>query len=143
MLHIPIVHAHDVSKQIPREKNFPSGWKCYKTIGSYVSRAFIEISQRYALTKNNTFTQTHCSKVQTEPFTQAKRIEKETEERKEDFLFEYAFIDMFEEVDEEAETEEKPKKEKPQKELKRFIELDDSFILFKDTMSMLLILIVY
>ena len=43
MLHIPIVHAHDVSKQIPREKNFPSGWKCYKTIGSYVSCAFIEI----------------------------------------------------------------------------------------------------
>ena len=33
---------------------------------------------------------------------------------------------MFEEVDEETETEEKPKKEKPQKELKRFIELDDS-----------------
>ena len=30
MLHIPIVHAHDVNKQIPREKNFPSGWKCYK-----------------------------------------------------------------------------------------------------------------
>ena len=24
-------------------KNFPSGWKCYKTIGSYVSCAFIEI----------------------------------------------------------------------------------------------------
>ena len=143
MLHISTLHAHDVRKQIPQGKNFPSGWKCYKTIGSYVSRAFIEISQRYALTKNNTFTQTHCSKVQTEPFTQAKRIEKETEERKEDFLFEYAFIDMFEEVDEEAETEEKPKKEKPQKELKRFIELDDSFILFKDTMSMLLILIVY
>ena len=43
MLHIPIVHAHDVSKQIPWEKNFPSGWKCYKTIGSYVSCAFIEI----------------------------------------------------------------------------------------------------
>ena len=43
MLHIPIVHAHDVSKHIPREKNFPSGWKCYKTIGSYVSCAFIEI----------------------------------------------------------------------------------------------------
>ena len=43
MLHIPIVHAHDVSKQIPPEKNFPSGWKCYKTIGSYVSCAFIEI----------------------------------------------------------------------------------------------------
>lgn len=50
---------------------------------------------------------------------------------------------MFDEVDEEAETEGKPKKEKPQKELKRFIELDDSFILFKDTMSMLLISIVY
>ena len=42
VLHIPILHAHDVSKQIPREKNFPSGWKCYKTIGSYVSCAFIE-----------------------------------------------------------------------------------------------------
>ena len=25
VLHIPIVHAHYVSKQIPREKNFPSG----------------------------------------------------------------------------------------------------------------------
>ena len=25
------------------KKNFPSGWKCYKTIGSYVSCAFIEI----------------------------------------------------------------------------------------------------
>ena len=25
------------------EKNFPSGWKCYKTIGSYVSCAFIKI----------------------------------------------------------------------------------------------------
>ena len=25
------------------KKNFPSAWKCYKTIGSYVSRAFIEI----------------------------------------------------------------------------------------------------
>ena len=24
MFHIPIVHAHDVSKQIPREKDFPS-----------------------------------------------------------------------------------------------------------------------
>ena len=36
MLHIPIVHAHDVSKQIPREKNFPLGWNV-KTIGSYVS----------------------------------------------------------------------------------------------------------
>ena len=43
MLHIPIVHAHDISKQIPREKNFPLGWKCYKTIGSYVSCASIEI----------------------------------------------------------------------------------------------------
>ena len=43
MLHIPIVHAHDVSKHIPQEKNFPSGWKCYKTIGSYVSCTFIEI----------------------------------------------------------------------------------------------------
>ena len=43
MLHIPIVHAHDVSKQIPREKNFPSGWKCYKTIDSYISCAFIEV----------------------------------------------------------------------------------------------------
>ena len=29
MLHIPIVHAHDISKQIPREKNFPLGWKCW------------------------------------------------------------------------------------------------------------------
>ena len=38
MLHIPIVHANDVSKQIPREKDFPSGWKCYKTIGSYVKK---------------------------------------------------------------------------------------------------------
>ena len=26
-----------------RKKNFPSGWKCYKTIGSYISCAFIEI----------------------------------------------------------------------------------------------------
>ena len=26
-----------------RKKNFPSGWKCYKTIGSCVSRAFVEI----------------------------------------------------------------------------------------------------
>ena len=43
MLHIPIVHAHDISKQIPWEKNFPLGWKCYKTIGSYVSCAFIKI----------------------------------------------------------------------------------------------------
>ena len=25
VLHIPIVHAHDVSKQIPQEKKFPSG----------------------------------------------------------------------------------------------------------------------
>ena len=43
MLYIPIVYAHDVSKQIPWEKNFALGWKCYKTIGSYVSCAFIEI----------------------------------------------------------------------------------------------------
>ena len=44
MLHIPIVHTHDVSKQIPRKKKkFPSGWKWYKTIGSYVSCAFIKI----------------------------------------------------------------------------------------------------
>ena len=43
LLHIPIVRAHDVSKQIPWEKNFPSGWKCYKTIDSYVSCVFIEI----------------------------------------------------------------------------------------------------
>ena len=43
VLHIPIVLAHDVSKQIPQEKNFPSGWKCYKTIGSYVSCVFINI----------------------------------------------------------------------------------------------------
>ena len=34
MLHIPIMHAHDVSKHIPREKNLPSVWKCYKRIGS-------------------------------------------------------------------------------------------------------------
>ena len=27
----------------PSRKNFPSSWKCYKTIGSYVSCAFIEI----------------------------------------------------------------------------------------------------
>ena len=40
MLHIPIVHARDVSKQIPGEKKIG---KCYKTIGSYVSCAFIEI----------------------------------------------------------------------------------------------------
>ena len=37
------MRAHDISKQIPWEKNFPSGWKCYKTIGSYISCAFIEI----------------------------------------------------------------------------------------------------
>ena len=37
------MHTRDVSKQIPREKKFPSGLKCYKTIGSYVSCAFIEI----------------------------------------------------------------------------------------------------
>ena len=43
ILHIPIVHTHDVSKQIPWEKIFPSGGKCYKTIGSYVSCVFIEI----------------------------------------------------------------------------------------------------
>ena len=43
MLHIPIVHALDVSKQIPREKKFPSGWKCYKKIGSCVSCAFVYI----------------------------------------------------------------------------------------------------
>lgn len=42
MLHIPSVHTYDVSKHIPQEKNFPSGWKCYKTIGSYVSCAFIK-----------------------------------------------------------------------------------------------------
>ena len=30
MLHIPIVHAHDVSKQIPLEKIFSIGLKCYK-----------------------------------------------------------------------------------------------------------------
>ena len=34
-LHIPIVHTRDVSKH-PLRKNFPSGWKCYKTIGIYV-----------------------------------------------------------------------------------------------------------
>ena len=43
MLHIPFVHAHDVSKQIPRAKKISNGWKCYKTIGSYVSCTFIEI----------------------------------------------------------------------------------------------------
>ena len=37
------MRAHDISKQIPWEKNFPWGWKCYKTIGLYVSCAFIEI----------------------------------------------------------------------------------------------------
>ena len=42
VLHIPILHTHDVSKQISREK-FSFGLKCYKTIGSYVSCAFIEI----------------------------------------------------------------------------------------------------
>ena len=30
-------------QKIPREKNFPLGQKCYKTIGSYVSCVFIEI----------------------------------------------------------------------------------------------------
>ena len=43
MLHIPIMHAHDISKQIPQEKNFPPGWKYYKTIGSYAICAFIDI----------------------------------------------------------------------------------------------------
>ena len=43
VLHIPIVHTHDVSKHIPQKKNFPLGWKCYKTIGSYISCVFIEI----------------------------------------------------------------------------------------------------
>ena len=43
MLHIPIVHSHDISKQIPQEKKFSLGWKCYNTIGSYVSCVFIEI----------------------------------------------------------------------------------------------------
>ena len=43
MLHIPIVHAHDVSKQFPLEKKFPSGWKYYKTIVSYVICVFMEI----------------------------------------------------------------------------------------------------
>ena len=43
MLHVPIVHAHDVGKQIPQAKKFPWGWKCYKTIGSCISYAFIEI----------------------------------------------------------------------------------------------------
>ena len=46
---IPIVHAHDVSKQIPREKKFLSGWKCYKTMGSYVSCAFIEIRSTWEI----------------------------------------------------------------------------------------------
>ena len=27
----------------PSKKNFPLGWKCYKTIGSYISCVFIEI----------------------------------------------------------------------------------------------------
>ena len=40
VLHIPIVHAHNVSKQIPLRK---INRKCYKTISSYVSCAFIEI----------------------------------------------------------------------------------------------------
>ena len=26
-----------------KKKNFPSGWKCYETIGSYISCAFIEV----------------------------------------------------------------------------------------------------
>ena len=43
VLHISIVHAHDISKQIPRKKKFPSGWKYYKRIGSYTICAFIEI----------------------------------------------------------------------------------------------------
>ena len=41
MLHIPIVQAHNVSKQIPWEKNFHRVENV--TIGSYVSCAFIEI----------------------------------------------------------------------------------------------------
>ena len=66
MLHIPIVHAHDVSKQIPREKtNFLSGWKCYKAIGSYVSCAFIEIWSTWevwrALKKLELLTHLSCS----------------------------------------------------------------------------------
>ena len=36
-------HAHDVSKQIPLEKKFSIGLKIYKTIGSCISCAFIEI----------------------------------------------------------------------------------------------------
>ena len=47
MLHISIVHAHDISKQIPQEKKFPSGWKYYKTIGSYTICAFIKIWSHY------------------------------------------------------------------------------------------------
>ena len=43
MLHIPIMHANDVSKQILPKKEFPSSWKCYKTLGSCVSCSFIEI----------------------------------------------------------------------------------------------------
>ena len=42
VLHIPVVHGHDISKHIPLEKSFPLGWKCYETIGSYVSCVFIE-----------------------------------------------------------------------------------------------------
>ena len=34
--HIPILYAHDVSKQIPREKKISIGFKFYNTIGSYV-----------------------------------------------------------------------------------------------------------
>ena len=43
VIYLQYKYPHDVSKQIPREKSFPSGWKCYKTIGSYVSFVFIEI----------------------------------------------------------------------------------------------------
>ena len=43
MLHIPIVHAHDSSKQISLEKNFHQVENVIKTIVSYISCAFIEI----------------------------------------------------------------------------------------------------
>ena len=36
------MHAHDVTNKSLEKTNFPSGWKCYKTIGSCVSCSFIE-----------------------------------------------------------------------------------------------------
>ena len=47
MLYIPIVHADNVSKQIPQEKFKLPRLKCYETIGSCVSCAFIEISSTW------------------------------------------------------------------------------------------------